>query len=103
MSKFKTEQENFWAEDFGRDYIKRNCDEDIIRQNTFLFSKIFARTGKIASLVEFGANIGLNLRAVKTLMPDAELSAVEINPEAVETLKKITGVKIYHDSILNVK
>jgi spore coat polysaccharide biosynthesis protein SpsF len=103
MKSFKTEQEKFWAEEFGDGYIQRNNDPDIIRQNTYLFSKIFSRTGKVASMIEFGANIGLNLRAIKTLMPDIQMTAVEINPEAVRELRKIEGADVRHESILEFK
>ena len=37
---FKTEQEDFWAGDFGNNYITRNQYEEIINSNLFLFSQI---------------------------------------------------------------
>ena len=33
MSNFKTEQEKFWAEDFGNDYVDRNSDLITISKN----------------------------------------------------------------------
>jgi spore coat polysaccharide biosynthesis protein SpsF len=104
MGNYKTEQEQFWAGEFGSSYIERNCDADIIRQNTFLFSRIIPRTqGEVASVIELGANIGLNLQALKTLLPEAELSGIEINHDAAEQLRKIDGVKAYEESILDFK
>ena len=66
-----------------------------------LFTKILTSTSSIRSVIEFGANIGLNLQAIKQLLPDVQLSAIEINPQAVVELKKIADLKIYHQSILD--
>ena len=42
----------------------------------------------IETVIEFGSNIGINLDAYRTLLPEAHLSAVEINPKAVLELKQ---------------
>jgi pseudaminic acid biosynthesis-associated methylase len=97
-----TEQEKFWAGEFGNDYSRRNQGTIWVASNTFLFSKILTQAEKIQSIIEFGSNIGLNLLALKQLYPEAELSAIEINNEAVKELKKIPGIKnIYTQSILD--
>lgn len=101
MKTYKTEQENFWAGEFGDNYIKRNDDKEIVASNLALFSKVFALTNGIASVMEFGSNIGMNIQAIKHLLPHAELSAVEINKLAVEQLKKIDSLSIYNESILD--
>lgn len=99
---FKTEQEKFWSEEFGDDYTSRNQGKSSVASNLALFSKIFARTQNITSLIEFGANRGLNLEAIQQLLLDIQLSAVEINRVAVQELEKIPGeIDIYHQSILN--
>lgn len=97
---FKTEQEKFWAQDFGDDYIKRNDDAQIIAGNINLFSKILSRTTGVKSVIEFGSNIGNNLKAIKALIPDGEMAAIEINQKAVEILKE-QDVKVYAQSILD--
>lgn len=97
---FKTEQENFWATEFGDEYIVRNDDLQIIAGNINLFSKIIGKTANVKSVIEFGSNIGNNLKAIKTLIPNCELSAIEINQKAVEVLKE-QDVKIYAQSILD--
>ena len=52
--------------------------------------------------MEFGCNIGLNLRALKLLLPSAEISGVEINKAAVDEARKNLGIKqIFHESIIN--
>ena len=102
MTAYKTEQEKFWAEKFGDEYIERNQGDLLLPSNIAFFSKILSRTQKINSLIEFGANIGLNLRAIRQLLPHIELSAVEINANAVAELKStVGGVKLYHQSLLD--
>lgn len=102
MTVYKTDQERFWAEKFGDEYIERNQGDLLLARNIAFFSKILSRTQKINSLIEFGANIGLNLRAIRQLLPHIELSAVEINANAVAELKStVGGVKLYHQSLLD--
>jgi len=101
MEKFQTEQEAFWAGGFGNDYIERNNNLRIVSGNISLFAHIFKCTRNISSIIEFGANIGLNLIAIKSLLPNAELSAIEINKKAVKKLSSVEGIKVYNESILN--
>ncbi len=103
MSEFKTEQENFWAGEFGNEYIYRNQDQTLFASNIAFFAKILANTNEVNSVIEFGANIGLNLLAIKTLLPNVELSAIEINEEATKHLRQHKDINVYHDSILNFK
>ena len=84
---FKTDQEQFWAGEFGDNYIERNRSDDLIASNIALFSRVFQRTQTINSVLELGANIGLNLKAIRHLLPKASLSAVEINTNAVAVLR----------------
>ncbi len=100
MSSFKTDQEKFWAGEFGKDYTIRN-DEKIIHSNKVMFNKIFNVTGKVNRFIEFGANRGNNLKAVTELMPDIEMSAIEINEYAVELLNQLGLANVYHQSILD--
>ncbi|MBI5726029.1 MAG: pseudaminic acid biosynthesis-associated methylase [Planctomycetes bacterium] len=100
---FKTEQEAFWAGQFGDEYTGRNTGEAIIASNAALFAKILARTAGVRSILEFGANIGLNLLAIRKLLPQAGLSAIEINQKAIEQLKLIDGVKIHAMSVLDYR
>ncbi|WP_228448570.1 pseudaminic acid biosynthesis-associated methylase [Sulfurospirillum diekertiae] len=69
-------------------------------QNISLFSKILKHTNNVNSIMEFGSNIGLNLLAIQQLLPDINLSSIEINSDAIEYLKKIENLNIYHTSIL---
>lgn len=100
---YKTEQEVFWAGEFGDEYLKRNQGKHAIASNIALFSKILANVHSPKSIIEFGSNIGLNLEALSTLLPDVSLSAIEINQKAVESLQRMSNVSVHHSSILNYK
>lgn len=101
--KFTTEQEAFWAGTFGQDYIDRNNDKKILAANISLFSKIFSKTNSIKNVIELGANIGMNLKAIQQLLPDVGMSAVEINKVAADYLKQIQNINVYQQSILDFK
>jgi spore coat polysaccharide biosynthesis protein SpsF len=92
-----TEQETFWAGEFGDAYTERN------RSATEPLKKLFdqiLRGREIRSLIEFGANRGLNLIALKDLFPKAGISAVEINPAACGCLTAIGGIELFQRSML---
>ncbi|MBI3524674.1 MAG: pseudaminic acid biosynthesis-associated methylase [Betaproteobacteria bacterium] len=97
---FKTEQEAFWAGEFGNEYIGRNDAPELIAANLSLFSDILKHTRDISSVIEFGANIGMNLRALHQLLPTANLSAIEINANAADELRALGYVDVRHQSIL---
>lgn len=100
--RFKTEQEEFWAGKFGDDYIARNAGAALLGSNISLLAKILSHCPHTKSLIEFGANIGMNLRAIRALRPDLELSAIEINTEAVRELRSWGGAnEIHHGSVLD--
>ncbi len=101
MKNYKTQQEEFWAGEFGDEYIKRNNDKELAAANLSLFSSILKRTQGVNSVIEFGANIGMNIHALKNLLPHAELSAIEINAKAVEQLSQIENLTVYHQSIFD--
>ncbi len=99
-SQFKTEQEGFWAGEFGNQYTDRNQGMPLIAANLSLFSRVLQRTQSVRTAIEFGANIGLNLAALRMLLPAIELSAIEINSKAADALRKQGGITIYQQSIL---
>ena len=95
---YETEQENFWAGQFGSEYISRNQGPGLLASKTGNFAKILSATRGVASVIEMGCNIGLNLTAIQRLLPDAALYGVEINEAAAETARKIKGATIFHES-----
>jgi pseudaminic acid biosynthesis-associated methylase len=99
---FKTEQEAFWAGNFGNEYIERNQGEEILASNLNFFSKIFDKKCKPTSFLEFGANIGMNSIALKKLYPHSKVSGIEINKTAAEELAKIISKEnVYNQTIFD--
>jgi pseudaminic acid biosynthesis-associated methylase len=98
---YKTDQEEFWAGAFGDEYSDRNVGRGWIAANAALFSKVLARTSGVSSVIELGANIGLNLRAIELLLPEAKLAGVEINNVAAETLRGWGRAEVFEQSILD--
>ena len=96
----KTEQEKFWAGEFGTEYSDRNVGANILASNIALFADIFKRTPKLNSVIEFGANIGLNLRALDLLYPGLEQVAVEINEAAAKKINdELPNSKVFNLAI----
>ena len=99
---YRTEQEEFWAGRFGNEYIGRNASEQLLASNLALFSRALTQAEGLASCIEFGANIGMNLRALKLLYPAQKQVAVEINASAVEELRKtLAPDSVVHASLLD--
>jgi pseudaminic acid biosynthesis-associated methylase len=99
--RFKTEQEEFWAGSFGTEYIVRNQGAHTVASNLALFSRALRGGGIPKTCIEFGANIGLNLDALRLLYPDQVQFAVEINPNAAAELrKKLPRDNVFETSIL---
>jgi pseudaminic acid biosynthesis-associated methylase len=104
MGQYKTEQESFWAGEFGSEYVERNQSDSLLAANIALFARVLQKTPGAKSIIEFGANIGLNLKAIASLLPGVELAAVEINRAAVKELKNWGRLaSVYEESILNFK
>ena len=93
-----SEQEKFWKGNFGDEYIRRD-KLDSVASNTSFFSEIIGRTDCIKSVLELGCNIGNNLKAMKNIIPEAEMQGVEINSKAVEILKKENNFDVIESSI----
>ncbi|MEO8313282.1 MAG: pseudaminic acid biosynthesis-associated methylase [Pseudomonadota bacterium] len=88
---FQTDQEAFWAGDFGAEYIGRNEGAALLASNLNFFSQALRSAGPLNSCIEFGANIGMNLRALKLLYPHMSQRGLEINPQAASILKDLLG------------
>jgi len=106
MNSDKTEQEIFWQGNFGDDYAERNKGDVFLAGKTVAFSMMLSRVSGISSAIEFGSNTGSNLIALKRIMPDLKVSAIEINQKATSILKheyaELFGseVLVYQQSIL---
>lgn len=99
---FGTDQENFWAGDFGTEYIERNRGDQLLASNLDFFVKALRNTRDISSCIEFGANIGMNIKALKLLYPQIKAAAIELNTEAGRQLGELIGPEnVYNQSILD--
>jgi pseudaminic acid biosynthesis-associated methylase len=97
----RTEQEAFWSGEFGDAYADRNNGADWVASNTALFSKILHQTGGLESVMEFGCNRGLNLRALRQLLPTASLTGLELNAKAAALAEKEVDATIIQTSIFD--
>ncbi len=101
-TQFRSEQEAFWAGQFGTDYIGRNESQELLASNLMFFSRALRCVGKLTSCVEFGANVGMNLKALRLLYPGMVLEGVEINPDAAQRLADALGDdRVFQGSILD--
>jgi pseudaminic acid biosynthesis-associated methylase len=96
---FSTEQEAFWSGNFGDAYTDRNFGDAITRSNLLFWGGVLKRTGPIASCFEIGCNRGLNLDAIKTLLPVCKTSGLEINSHAVKECAG-KGHQVFEGTIL---
>mgnify|MGYP006133463617 FL=1 len=95
---YQTKQEEFWASEFGNEYVNRN---QIHLANIPLFTKIISRTVNVESIIEFGPNIGLNLMALRSFFPKCKLTGVEINVQACDHLREWGECNVVNQSILD--
>lgn len=101
---FNSEQEQFWAGKFGDDYIDRNSSPELLASNLALFTRILKHTSSITSIIEVGANVGLNLLALRRLLPNAQYSAVEINKRACSVLSQtFPECAVHNTSLIDFK
>src|SRR4051794_13097277 len=103
MTDYATEQERFWAGRFGDEYTQRNAGQGWIASNVRLFGEVLGHVSeRLESVIELGANRGLNLRAIATLLPDAKLSGLEINAGAAEELRSLGEVsEVFHRTMFD--
>jgi pseudaminic acid biosynthesis-associated methylase len=97
---FRTEQEEFWSGEFGDSYNERNANEGVQIAKQIMFSQMIRNVPKIKSIVELGCNIGLNLKALKTISSDFELTGYEINRKAIVKAKEINVGEIIEESVI---
>ena len=101
MSSFETEQEAFWAGEFGDDYVARNRSASMVASNRALFVSVLRLAPDVSSVLEVGANIGQNLVAIRSLLPQASLAAIEINLNAAEHLRTLGDIDVHEGTLLD--
>lgn len=98
---FSTEQENFWAGEFGDDYISRNQGENLISGNINLFSRILKSAPGVNSIAELGCNVALNLQALNRINKNYDLRGYEINKDAASIASTFGVAEIFVGTIIN--
>lgn len=99
---YKTDQEKFWAGAFGTEYIQRNQGNALLASNLNFFATALKLAHRLESCIEFGANIGMNLKALSLLRPNLDCHAIEINSDAARQLTElIPTANIHQGSILD--
>ena len=99
---YRTEQEAFWAGSFGTEYIQRNQGDALLASNLEFFSRSLRAAQGVGSCIEFGANIGMNLKALRLLKPGLDCHAIEINADAARLLAEVIPAgNIHQGSILD--
>ena len=97
----RNEQENFWAEEYSKNYIEKN---DNFNRELLLegWKDILNQTSQINSVVECGANIGRNILALEEILPQADKTAIEISPDASKILEeRFPKLNVKKSSILD--
>ncbi len=97
---FTTDQEAFWAGDFGDDYITRNQPDRLLYSKVGMWSKMLRSAHGVTSIRELGCNIGLNLLALHRLRPDLKLEGIEINAKAAKEAAALNIAEITEGTIL---
>ena len=99
MSDF-SEQEEFWAETYAKEYIEKNnhFDNALLIQG---WEKMLSKAQGVNSVLECGCNIGRNLGALNQLLPASEKSIIEISKPAYDFVFNHFDLKqLFNGSIL---
>jgi pseudaminic acid biosynthesis-associated methylase len=94
-----TEQEQFWRQDFGDEYVRRNRVD--WRSRVPFWQDIIDRT-KPRSVLEVGCGSGWNLRALRQVDPMLALWGAEINQTALQEAAD-SGLFVVDSSLFDLK
>lgn len=81
------EQQNFWANTYADEYIKKNNQFDRVK-GVVAWKKMLEKAGQVTSLLECGCNIGRNIDVLNVVLPDARKSVIEISQPAFTFVTK---------------
>jgi pseudaminic acid biosynthesis-associated methylase len=94
---------DFWSGNFGDVYTKRNASPEILESNRRFFELALLPTATQMPprrrVLELGANIGLNMRALRLLEPFrmADFTGVDVNRLAIEQLEQHGFLTVHAD------
>ncbi len=92
-----SEQEQFWAGEFGSEYTVRNAIQP--EQRAKFFKNILNHAPGIHSVCELGANKGHNLLAIQSVDATVQLTGLELNPNALKELQSHPGLEGFQGAI----
>ncbi len=95
------EQENFWAKTYAEEYIRKNQSFDH-KLGSEAWAKMLKGTkGEVKTFLEFGCNIGRNIKQLQNVLPNAEPSIIEISEPAYKFVTSQYKFKnAFHGAIL---
>ena len=93
-----TEQEQFWRQDFGNEYVSRNRVDWKVRVP--FWQDIIERT-KPKSILEIGCGSGWNLRAIREVDDMISAWGCDINQTALQEASD-AGVSVFEASVLDI-
>lgn len=96
-----TAQERFWQGEFGDAYVDRNTGAAAVASSLAFFARALARAGTLGSVLELGTNRGLNLQALRALLPHAQLQGVELNGKACALARTLNVADIWEGSLFD--
>jgi spore coat polysaccharide biosynthesis protein SpsF len=85
---------DWWAGPDGDRYVGRNADPELVDANRRFFMRVFRNVHHESQpyrVIEFGANIGLNIQALRrsSWFGRASFTAVEVNKDACAKLRTV--------------
>jgi pseudaminic acid biosynthesis-associated methylase len=93
------EQQNFWANDYAREYIRKNSEFDQCL-GIEAWQIMLTRADSISSILECGCNIGRNIEFLNAAMPTVKKSVIEISKPAFDHVKSHHSLaETFHGSI----
>lgn len=96
-------QEKFWSGEFGDDYTDRTYTDQEMKSNIYFWSTMIKKMPDASSFIEYGCNLGMNLRALRSIDDKLKLRGIEINKKAAEKASLIKDVEVLLASIVDSK
>ena len=99
-----TEQEKVWKGNFGDSYTSRTSvnTKKQVASNISLFNHAIKNVSNLSSIIEFGCNFGLNLHALRELLPESKITGIEINDSSADIVDAWGGAEVIRGSISDV-
>lgn len=92
---YRTEQEAFWAGEFGDAYRERcTLSSDAVAARSACLTRMLRHAAPVDTAFEVGCNIGLNLVSMNRVSPRTTLEAIEINAGSARRAQDLGIAKV---------